>query len=232
MSKALDLLLTTTGRIIYGIGGAMLKNVSGVLAARNTTDTADANLQAGRFLANDDIGIVINNDAAGTGNDRSLTLQRSGSMTANITLTLPPSGGTVGQYLGVPSSIGVLDWITPPTLTSYIATDSTVINFNSSSPVALFTLPANARVLAIEYYAVSAYVGGTGPTLSVGVTGNVASYAPTSAFDLRDAASAGTYEYNPNNAVSGTTTALIATLAAGGATAGSGELVIYYANPS
>lgn len=231
MSKALDLLVTTTGKIMYGIGGAILKNISGVLAARNSADNADAILQASRFWANDDVGIVINADAAGTGSDRSLTLQRSGSMTANVTLTLPPSGGTVGQYLGVPSSTGVLDWVTPPTLTAYIATDSTVINFNSSSPVALFTLPANARILAIEYYATTPYVGGT-PTLSVGVTGNVASYAPTTAFDLKDAATAGVYEYNPNNSVSGTTTALIATLTAGGATAGSGELVIYYANPS
>ena len=110
---------TQTGQFILGLLGVRLKNNAGNLDVKTNDDTAYADVTANKFNATGDTGIVINSDAAGTGADWKVTINRATSgMTADVTLTLPPDDGTAGQVLQTDGT-GVLSWTT-------VATDATL----------------------------------------------------------------------------------------------------------
>ena len=88
--------------------GVILANSSGNLAIRNTTNTADAQITASQLNNSGDL-IVLNSDAAGSGNNWTCTIARSTSQTASWTLTLPTTAGSNEQVLTTNGS-GVTSW--------------------------------------------------------------------------------------------------------------------------
>lgn len=208
-------------------GGAKFRNNSGVLEARNAANSAYADFVALILRAAGD-SIVLNNDAAGSGADWTMTIARPASgMTAAVTYTMP-AAPTNGYVLTTDSS-GNLSWAAPTSVSDAQKIDSTSFIFSDSSPISLFTLPANAVVMAVHVM-VDTVFDGT-PTLEIGITGTLNKYMSTTENDLTSG-SGDRWTAHPNNIPVGTTEALIGTYVQGSATAGAARVLVDYAIPS
>lgn len=228
MSVWSDLLGTTQSFFRIGLTGVRLKNNAGALAVRNAADSADAAVTASAVNVSGN-SIVINSDAAATGADWQITLSRpSTGMTANYTLTLPVDDGSPSQILSTDGS-GNLSWTSVAGTTDKETVDTTSLAFGTTSPLALFTLPANALITKILVVIDTAFNGT--PTLSVGISGTASKYLSSTSVDLTASATT-VFESNPGITPTGSTEALIATYSGGGATAGAARIVIHYAIPA
>lgn len=230
MAVFMDLKGTSQQTFQIQKGGPKIKNVSGAFHFRNAADGAYADLYAAILNAASD-SMVINSDAAETGADWKMTVARpSSGMTANVTFTLPASAGTNGYVLQTDGS-GTLSWVAqsaPPSVTSKITVDTTTLNFGATSPIAMFTLPANAVVHKVQVIIDSAFDGT--PSLEIGISGTTDKYMAQSAVDLASGAG-DRWESSPNQQAVGTTEAIIATYVSGSATQGSARLLVEYSIP-
>ena len=228
----LDLIGSTLGKFQFGIAGPLVKNTSGDVAARNAADSAYVAIRAILFktFGND---FELNSGAAASGADWKFTFSRpSTGMTHALQVIMPSSDPTSGQALTVTSLVGdviTLQWTTIAGGTDKIVVDTTTLTFGVSSPVTMFTMPANAEILFVRVVIDTAFDGT--PTVSVGVTGTTAKYMPTTAADLTAVAKT-SFEYTPNEPASGSTTALIATYSQGSATVGAAHILTAYVIPS
>lgn len=231
MSIFMDLKGTSKESFQIQKGGPRFKNNAGVLEAKNSADSAYVDFVA-LILRAAGNSIVWNEDATLAGADWKLTISRPTSgMTQSLDFTMPPDYGTNGYVLQTNGS-GVLTWVaqsSPPSVTQKITVDTTTLAFGDSSPVAMFTLPANAVVHKVKVIVDTAFDGT--PTVSVGITGTPAKYGATADFDLTSGAG-DRWESNPNQIPVGTTEAIIATYVAGGATVGSARLEVDYSIPA
>lgn len=231
-NKWLDLFGTSLSKFLIGIGGPALKNNSGALDIRNATDTAWALMRALNIAVTGD-SITLNEQATESGSSWKVTIARpSTGMTHDYTIVLPNTDPAVGQALTVAafaSNVITLTWTTIASGNEKIVTDTTSLAFGSTSPLAMFTLPANAIVLCVKVIIDTAFNGA--PSLSVGVSGTTSKFMPSTAVDLT--AAAGTmFEYTPNQASDASTENLIATYAAGSATAGAARILVEYCIPN
>lgn len=212
-----------------GIAGPRLKDSSGNLVVRNPGDSADAAITASQVNVSGN-SVVLNSDAAGSGADWTLTLSRpSSGMTSAVTLTLPVDDGTANQVLATDGN-GALSWASAGSTAACLTVDTTTVNFNSSSPVTAFTLPANAVVDRVNVIVDTAFANGT-PSMSVGISGSTSKYMGTTDNDLTQAAET-RFETHPGKAASGSTEAIIVTLSPGTTDAGSCRVEVVYAVPA
>jgi hypothetical protein len=216
------------------INGVRLKNVAGNLAVRNTGDTADASVTASTANFTGD-SIIINSDGV-SGADRAITLARPvAGMTANYTLTLPPSAGSPGQFPQTDGS-GNISWQTILQANgSFAQIDTTPLAFGATTTTAMFTLPANAEVRTVNIIVDTAFNGT--PSLSIGISGSTSKYVPSTKVDLTQSPAAYgettlVFEILPFLNPVGTAENLIATYSAGGATVGAARIEVEYATPS
>jgi hypothetical protein len=227
MSTWIKTIGTQTGQFILGLTGVMLKNNAGDLVVRNRADSADASVTGSEFLASDDVGLTINSDAAGSGADWSISIARPVSgMSANWTLTLPTTPGSTGQILSTDGA-GNTSWVSAGSTASCWTVDTTSFAFGSTSPVAMFTLPANAVIDKVTLI-VDTIFDGT-PSVSVGISGTASKYLGATDVDL---ATADRYDVPNQLDADASPEALIITYAAGGATAGAARVLVTYAVPA
>lgn len=226
------LLGTTLPKFQIGIGGPQVKNNAGVLEARTAADSAYATIAAAlvKIYGND---FELNSGATEAGADWKFTLSRpSTGMTHDLQVIFPAADPSPGQALTVTSLVGnviTLQWTTIAAGTDKVVVDTTSLAFGSSSPLSMFTNPANGVVLKASVIIDTPFDGT--PTLSVGVTGTTSKYLGSTDVDLT--AAAGTvFEVEPGLAASGSSEALIATYAAGSATAGAARILVAYVIPS
>lgn len=215
MASWLKIVGTQVSNFRLGLLGVRLKDNSGSLDVRNTGDTAFSGVTAE--------DVTIFNNTAGFGN----TIQTGATQAANYTYTLPLDDGSPAQVLSTDGS-GVLSWVSASSTASCWSVDSTSFAFGSSSPISMFTLPANAVISSVIVIVDTAFDGT--PTMSVGVNGGSASkYVSTGDVNLLVA---DRYEV-PNQSIPvGTTEALEITYAAGSATVGAGRVLVTYAVPT
>jgi hypothetical protein len=220
---------TSLGKFWLGLTGVLLKNSSGNLVVRNNADSADAEITTSKLNVSGN-SLVINSDAANSGSDRSVTIQRSGSQTESYTITLPPDNGSPGQY-PVTDGNGVLSWVTPASGAQYLTVDVTPLTFGSGNTVAMFTKPAGARLQKIDVV-IDTPFNGTNPTMSVGISGSTSKYFP--ALDLTGGINfeAGDTFQNYSNTVAVGSEDLIITYVSGSSTAGDASVLVYYSVPS
>ncbi len=217
---------TTAGYFKLALDGVRLKNSSGNLLVRNTGDTGDAEITTSKVNVSGN-SLVINSDAAGSGDDWSVTLARPASgMTAAVTLTLPPDDGAANQVL-ITDGSGNMSWSSTGDTTSCDKIDTTTLAFGTSSPEALFTTGAADVITKVEVIVDTAF-DGTAPTVAIGVSGTTGKYVATTDVDLK---TIGVYQVNPALVAQGTE-ALIATYVADTSTAGSARILVYYATPA
>lgn len=212
----------------FGINGLQLKNTGGKIRARNAADDADVPLVGSSIQASGD-SLTLNEDAAGAGDDWSMTISRPDTgMTQNLTFKMPANYGTADFVLKTDGA-GNLSWGASASATNLEATDTTDLEFDSTGTVAMFQLPANAVVRLVAVI-VDAPFDGT-PSLSIGVTGELSRYLGSTQVDLT--AAAGTvFEVDPAAAAEATAQDLIATYSAGGATEGAARMLVSYVIPS
>ncbi len=230
-NKWVDAIGTTLSSYIIGLGtaGLRLKNVAGGLVARNKADTADMPITASTLNASGEF-FRLNSDAAGTGSDRIYDVVRPSTQAANLQLLLPDKGTdnfVLRQKAGTPA--GVLELELAPAISGSYIPDTTTLDFGSTSPVAMFTLPANAKVLAIDV-TIDTPFDGT-PSASVGITGNLSKYLASNKIDLAEPAGA-TFNITPGIVPSTTAENLIITYSANGATVGSAFFLVTYTVPT
>lgn len=229
--KWLDLIGTVLGKIQLGIAGPFLKNESGAVAARNAADAAYVAMRAVLFqtYGND---FELNAGAAGSGDDWKFTLTRpSSGMTHDLQVIFPAGDPTTGQALTVASFAGdviTLEWTTIAGGSDKVVVDTTSLAFGDTSPVDMFTRPANAIVLSVTVVVDTPFDGT--PSLSIGITGQTSKYMPTTAVDLT-AAAATTFEYTPGLPSVGSTEAMIATYSQGSASVGAARILVAYVIP-
>lgn len=214
-----------------GLGGLNLKYTGGKLRVRAADDSADAELVASKLSASGD-DIVINEDAAGSGADWLYTLRRpsTGMGEARI-IKLPAGNPAPGQALYVAdytAGVVTLDFLTIAAGSDKIVTDTTSLAFGSSTPVAMFTLPANAVVESVKCIVDTAF-NGAAPTASIGVAGTTSKYMAATELDLK---TTGVYEVDPGLTADGTTNALIITYAPDSSSAGAARFIVEYSIPS
>lgn len=205
---------TLNGSFQVALNGVRLKNNAGGLQVRNPADSAFAGVAA---------SAVDIQDANGQ-RARLLVPDLAG----DYTLTLPADDGSPSQALTTDGA-GVLSWTTLAGGTDKPVVDTTAIAFGSTSPIAMFTLPANAVITNIDIV-VDTPFNGT-PSLSIGITGTLSKYISSTEVDLT--ALAGTvFVINPGLPAPVASENLIATYAAGGASAGVGRILVSYVIPS
>lgn len=226
--RFLDLRGTLSNLFRLGLGGLQLKSTGGKIRARNSTDDADASL-VGSIIAASGDSLVLNEDAAGAGDDWTLTISRPDTgMTQNLSFKLPADYGTAGYSL-VTDGSGNLSFASSAAATNLEATDTTDLAFDSTGTLAMFQLPANA-VVRLVVVVIDTPFDGT-PSLSIGVTGELSRYLGSTQVDLT--AAAGTvFEVDPATAAQVTAQDLIATYSAGGAAVGAARMLVSYVIPS
>lgn len=113
MGKFIADLIGGSTKFILGIGGNLIKSISGGVAIRNNADNADAELTASKINISGN-SLVINSDAAGSSGDYAVTLFRPTSgMSANYNLILPTGLGSLNQTLTLTNATtGQLGWAT------------------------------------------------------------------------------------------------------------------------
>ncbi len=228
-----DIVGSIQGFFQLGIGGNRVKNTNVGVAIRNAGDTADAQLTTAQ-LNNSGNGIVLNSAATQTGANWLYNLLRpTAGMTSNLTITLPANAPTVGSSLVAIDTAGTLAFqnlvLDRPEDKVY------ALNYNSSSPVTLFALPAGAIVKNVTIFVDTPFSGfttGSPPTVQIGTSGNPGLFITTSQNDLTDAAVAKSYITNPNVVANVANQNLIATYVANGATAGAARILIEFSTPS
>ena len=221
---------TTAFQLAAASGGVVLKNVGGALSVKATGGVTDTTVTASQFLSTGDTGLILNNDAAGSGADWKLSLARpSSGMTAAWTLTLPPTPGTPNQVLQTDGS-GNTTWVDSASGATDV-TDTTNLAFGSGGTVAMFTLPANAVVLSVGVIVDTAFDGtGPVPSMSIGIAADHSKYVGSA--DVQLAEAAGWWVY-PNLPADGSTEPLIIYFTAGGgASAGAARVLVSYCIPS
>lgn len=229
-----NLLGTVLDRFQLGLTGPMIKNDSGQISARNAADSAYAALRAALVRVFGD-EIELNAGATGAGDDWTMSLVRPGTgMTTNIDIVLPAGTPSPGQLLRVASYSGGLVTLEYASAsegaTNVVLMDTTTLAFGSSSPLAMFTKPANALVERVKVI-IDTPFNGTAPQVSIGISGTTSKYAAASHIDLK--AAAGTvFDIDNGLVATGGTEDLIATYTADSSSAGSARLQVIYVIPS
>lgn len=212
-----DLIGTISDYFQLSLTGPRLKNNSGNLQIRNSGDTAYAEITA---------------DALSLAGTNSGTTKLSVPADAVAELVLPdglPSTNDVLAAVSVAGSVVTLDWTPVSIASNQVLAQEEVVAYNASSPVAIFTPPANARILTVSVE-VEATFDGAGANMSVGVAGSTSRYMGTTEIDLTIAA---IFEKRVNYEEDGTPDAIIVTFNPGsGGSQGSARVTITYANPS
>lgn len=230
MSIWTDLLGTTKDFFRIGRTGPRLKNVAGNLVVRNPGDSADAEVTASVVRVSGE-SLELNSDAAGTGNDRKLILQRNAVSGGDLTIIFPGGKATDGYFLrqkaGTAAGVLEFEFVPPSTSSSQVTSDTTSLAFGSGATVPLLTLSSSAVIDKIQIISDTPFNGT--PSASIGIAGNTSKYAAATDIDL--AAPAGTVtEIHPGLPAPGAPEALIISFAAGGASAGAARVIIYYAD--
>lgn len=223
MANWLDLAGTLESFWRVGITGPRLKDSSGNLLIRNPGDTADAAITASKL---NNTGQTLDIGATNV-----LTLQRNAAQAAGLTVIYPAADATAGQVVakkaGSPANTIEFEFVSAGSTAQCVSVDTTTLVFGSTTSLALFTLPANARLLVAEVN-VEVVFNNT-PSISIGIVGNTSKYAPSNKISLLALDS---YFFYPRIAPSASPENLIVTYAAGGASAGSANILIHYAIPT
>lgn len=232
MGRFADLIGVLGGKLQLGLGGAQVKNNSGTVEARNASDNAYAQMRMLLAAITGD-SIVLNEQASESGDSWKFTLSRPGTgMTHDLEVVMPPGDPSVNQAMTVASFAGnviKMQWTTIAGGAEKLVVDTTTLAFGSTSPVAMYTAPANAVHTMFQVIIDTAFNGT--PSLSIGVSGTPSKYLSSTQVDLT--AAAGTiFEVCPGVAANGSTENVIATYAAVGASAGSARILAYYAVPA
>lgn len=196
------------------IGTVRVKNDIGVVRMRNAADTANVPLTASVIAA-----------IAADGKRSGWSVPEG--MTADVDYVMPAADGSTSQVLTTDGN-KTLSWSTVAVDQNTVKEQIETIAFGTSSPVAMFTPPANARIQKVVVDVKTAF-NGTAPSLSVGVAGGTSRYMGATDSLLK---TVGIYEVTPMYEEDGTPDEVIITYSADSSSEGSAKVSVTYANPA
>lgn len=213
---------------IYGLGLQFGKAGLRIISSgtrflfRNAADSADVPIRVSRLdVSGDDIVL-------GSEDTEKLTLSRDGAMADPLIIILPTEKPTDGSILtsaaGEDPGTVRLVFTEPSGTSSNVICDETEFAFGSTGTLAMFTLPAGATIDRVVVIPDEPFDGT--PTISIGITGELSKYVPSTAVDLL-AVDVG-FEVHPFLPPPVAPEDLIATYSAGGSTEGEGRILVYY----
>ena len=204
--------LVRTMKSMFRIGDVNIKDSSGVVQFRNSTDAA--------FVDSASLKVRIH----GSNATDSITLAAPAGLAGTVTLTFPSDDGASGQFLQTDGS-GNMTWVDTTSNASLVQSEA--FTEVTGSPLTIFTPPANAFItkIAIE---ISAAAAGGSPTLIVGTGGTPNLYMATTDSDVK---TTGIYEIDLYDDVTGSPAAVILTIVVSGQTF-SGTVFVHYTTPS
>jgi hypothetical protein len=227
-----NLLGTIGAKFQIGLGGPNIKGTSGKVQARNAADSAFAIVEASLHATYGD-DFELNSGATLAGADWKYSFRRpSTGMTHSLIVVYPNNDPAVGQALTVAGFVGdviTLQWTTVAGGADKLIIDTTTLGFGTTSPLAMFSKPANAEARNVRVI-IDTPFNGT-PSLSVGISGTLSKYMPSNAIDLTAPAMT-VFEYDPGEMPTAGVEAIIATYAAGSASVGSARIEVSYVIPS
>jgi hypothetical protein len=207
-----DFIGTFSNYLKVGKGGIRLTNSSGVCNIENANGTAKANLGAHTI------------NLHGSNASFKTTLTSASGLSSDVNLVLPSSDGSPGQVFVTDGdgNISFADAVSNGEMCQEEAfTQAT------SSPVTIFTPPANAVITMVQIEVSSAATAGT-PTVSVGISGDTDRDMDEEYSDLL---AVGVYEASPLTYVGATPAAIILTILPDSQTF-SGKVRVWYVVPA
>ena len=201
--------LERTLSTFFRIGTIRIKDVAGVVHLRNAADSGFVD------------GIMARTKIMGTNSANGVILAAPGSMSNNLTLTLPPADGATGQMLGT-NGAGTLGWFDATAGAPKV--DEEAFTQATASPLAIFT-PAAGEVIVQAEIEITVNGAGGAPTLALGISTLTGAIVATTEVDLLEI---GTYIKLPYYICTGVP--IIATIVASGQTF-SGKIRITHATP-
>lgn len=222
-----DLWGTVKGTFQIGIAGVKLKNNAADLEVMAADGTTPAGVTASKVSITGEV-LEINSDASGAAADWKYTIQRpAAGMGAAVVLTLPVDNGSASQILQTDGD-GVLSWASAGSTAACVKCDTTTVAYDTASPVAMLTLPANSIVHQVEVV-IDTPFNGTAPVMSVGVAGTTSKFMGTTGVDLKGTAK-DRYVSNPGEAAGADE--MIVTLVPSTADTGSVRVHVFHSVPS
>jgi hypothetical protein len=223
--KYSDLFGTLKTKFQIGKGGPQLKDLSGVIQARNAADGAFADI-SGKVLRANDPDIVLDSDG------NALTFSRNSAQSGALQVITPPAKATDGYVLAQKAGTGAgiieLELISAASTASADKIDTTTLLYSDSSPKTMFTPSATDIVTKVQVVIDTPWATGTA-TLSIGENATPSLFMASTEIDLY-AAAATIFEVHPGIVAQGPD-AIEGAYAQAGATAGSARLLVYYATP-
>jgi hypothetical protein len=226
----LDVLGTLRGYFQIGLGGPKVKNSSGVVALRNSADSADAAATASAIALSGATPLVLNANATeSAGSFKTNIAAPTAGMTADLTWTFPSAPGTTGQVLATDGA-GNLTLASAGSTSACDKLHSESVVFGSSSPITMFSTGSGDIIDEIEVVVDTPFTGGTPPSLSIGISGTTSKYMAATDVDLTQAATT-TFKVHPGLPAQGVE-ALIATYVANSSSAGAARIITHYSTPA
>ena len=205
--------LVRTMQSYFRIGTFRLKDNGTVIEARNASDNAYIPMASSqvKFYGNTSGCVTF-----------------SASPVSTPTNYIWPATDGVGNQVLTTDSAGQLSWSTVAVSSNQVLTQVETVNFNSSSPVTMFTFPLNSTILTVVADVDTAF-DASAPTLSVGVAGNTSKYMGTTDVDLK---TVGTYEVDPMYQETSASAVIITFVPSTGGSVGTCNVIVSYANPA
>lgn len=197
---------------IFGIGTINVKDNSGVAELRDEADSAYA------------VGGMHTARLHGSNASHYIGLSAPAGLGAAATFVLPAADGTAGQVI---KTDGSLNLSFADAISNAEMTQSEAFTQATSSPLTLFTPPANSEISKIQLVVTVAAAAGT-PTVSIGIDGDVDRDLDETDVDLL---TLGIYEIFPNTAVGETPGAMKLTITPDSQTF-SGTVRVWYSTPA
>lgn len=196
----------------FRIATTAWKDSSGEMQARDSGDTEFADVAVQKIRL------------AGSNETYRVDLQAPAGLGADVAWTFPATHGSAGQVL---ADDGDGNLYTTGAVSNAALWQEEDFTEATSSPLTIFTPPANATILAVEVKVSSAASAGS-PTLSVGVAGTV---ERDMAADKNDLKTLGLWRVRADTEVGGTPGAVIATITPDSQTF-TGKVRVEYAIPA
>ncbi len=205
--------LVRTMQDFFRIGTIRIKDSAGTVQLRNGGDTAYADTAVNkiRLQGNNATNAVVLTSPNGLG--------------ANVTFTWPSAVGSSNQVLADVGGDGTLGFINVSGNANLIQQES--FTEATTSPLTIFTPPANARLLRIIIDLQVAAAAGN-PTVSVGTAASPALYMTTAESDVKTVA---TYQVEEPIELGGSPDAIVLTIVPDSQTF-SGIVYVEYVNPA
>ena len=165
-------------KIVGLINGFLKFGFKGPMIKKNDTDDSQLDILANNGVSDAKTNVAVSKvkqlEVRGTNGNKTTVTQPD--IASDILMKLPTTQGNAGEKLTTDGA-GNLSWAAGESPED-ISLFRHVLNYNTASPASMMNFPENFRIKDIVIEIVTPF-DGAAPTLSVGLTGDIAKYVET-----------------------------------------------------